>query len=187
MPILYNLDLKDYIENAAVTKCAAVKVIIVSSNGILLGNGLKQGFYEVPSKKVQPVIGGLREHAVQLVRELLSIDVDVELPVIIGQAFYKRKNQEDPDAVINELYNYIVVDLKRSESAKAGLKAANDDYCFIPCDDVFMDKENNPGLPELAYTETAAIKKAMEYVNGECGDIPRVIPKYVSIDEPMRR
>lgn len=53
MAMLYNLDLKDYAENAEMTKRASVKVLVISDHSVLLEKKTEQGICEIPSIRVQ--------------------------------------------------------------------------------------------------------------------------------------
>lgn len=173
---LFQVDLKDYAENAEERKCAGIKVIAVLDNSILLKHITDQDYYEVPMIEMTPAKGGIHEHIVKLVSGLLNIaaDIDAEKILNLGQAFYRRNDIMESGLVINELYNYFLIELDGPDRPEAG-DIISDDCQFVSYNDILkQNKGEKAGLPEIAYAEAAVIKTACDKVmelNGERSDI----------------
>ena len=125
MDTLYEVDLKDYDENAPIKNKYYVKAIVIFDNKIGVLHSKKYDFYHLPSKLVQVVIYNKKTVVETLAAE--GLNVDSNSITNYGKVIKKQKGKED-DLVISTYCYYLI---KVNDIALSPRKYINEDESFV--------------------------------------------------------
>lgn len=109
------------------------------------------------------------------------MEIDAEEAEDLGQAFLRRRDPENPDTSVNELYQYYAVDLNGRESSQEQMQEA---FCFVNAEEIFRTAENST---QLFSAEAEVMKKALELLEEKRMNRKDAGIGQIYVDEPIRK